>query len=129
MCSGFTLKDAPPEEIAPAVRIVASGEALLAPAGDGADNRPARRRDGLPAPARTVPGAGPLHAYAPISAAIQAVSTRDMRSESELRVTSFGSQPPHFRVIRWRSRRRIHAGAPTQDSRRVRGGPPGWFRS
>jgi DNA-binding NarL/FixJ family response regulator len=30
--SGFMLKDAPPEEIAAAVRIVASGEALLAPA-------------------------------------------------------------------------------------------------
>src|SRR5215469_4299056 len=29
--SGFMLKDAPPEEIAAAVRIVASGEALLAP--------------------------------------------------------------------------------------------------
>src|SRR6476469_7785297 len=30
--SGFMLKDAPPEEIAAAVRIVANGEALLAPA-------------------------------------------------------------------------------------------------
>ena len=30
--SGFMLKDAPPEEIAGAVRIIASGEALLAPA-------------------------------------------------------------------------------------------------
>src|SRR3954469_9798829 len=30
--SGFMLKDAPPEEIAAAVRIVARGEALLAPA-------------------------------------------------------------------------------------------------
>jgi DNA-binding NarL/FixJ family response regulator len=30
--SGFMLKDAPPEEIAAAVRIVAGGEALLAPA-------------------------------------------------------------------------------------------------
>src|ERR1700749_3495305 len=30
--SGFMLNDAPPEEIAAAVRIVASGEALLAPA-------------------------------------------------------------------------------------------------
>ena len=30
--SGFMLKDAPPEELAAAVRIVASGEALLAPA-------------------------------------------------------------------------------------------------
>jgi len=30
--SGFMLKDAPPEEIAAAVRIVSSGEALLAPA-------------------------------------------------------------------------------------------------
>ena len=30
--SGFMLKDAPPEEIAAAVRIVASGDALLAPA-------------------------------------------------------------------------------------------------
>ena len=30
--SGFMLKDAPPEEIAAAVRIIASGEALLAPA-------------------------------------------------------------------------------------------------
>ena len=30
--SGFMLKDAPPEEITAAIRIVASGEALLAPA-------------------------------------------------------------------------------------------------
>jgi DNA-binding NarL/FixJ family response regulator len=30
--SGFMLKDAPPEEIAAAVRIIANGEALLAPA-------------------------------------------------------------------------------------------------
>jgi DNA-binding NarL/FixJ family response regulator len=30
--SGFMLKDAPPEELAAAVRIVASGDALLAPA-------------------------------------------------------------------------------------------------
>ena len=30
--SGFMLKDAPPEEIAAAVRIVAGGDALLAPA-------------------------------------------------------------------------------------------------
>ena len=30
--SGFMLKDAPPEEITAAVRIVATGEALLAPA-------------------------------------------------------------------------------------------------
>ena len=30
--SGFMLKDAPPEEIAAAVRIVADGDALLAPA-------------------------------------------------------------------------------------------------
>src|SRR6185503_1704887 len=30
--SGFMLKDAPPEELVAAVRIVASGEALLAPA-------------------------------------------------------------------------------------------------
>src|SRR4029453_13643969 len=30
--SGFMLKDAPPEEIAAAVRVVASGDALLAPA-------------------------------------------------------------------------------------------------
>lgn len=30
--SGFMLKDAPPEEIAAAVRFVASGDALLAPA-------------------------------------------------------------------------------------------------
>jgi DNA-binding NarL/FixJ family response regulator len=30
--SGFMLKDAPPEEIAAAVRIVANGDALLAPA-------------------------------------------------------------------------------------------------
>ena len=30
--SGFMLKDAPPEEIAAAVRIVASGDTLLAPA-------------------------------------------------------------------------------------------------
>jgi DNA-binding NarL/FixJ family response regulator len=30
--SGFMLKDAPPEEIAAAIRIVASGEAILAPA-------------------------------------------------------------------------------------------------
>src|SRR5207247_5931315 len=33
--SGFMLKDAPPEEIVAAIRIVASGEALLAPRSEG----------------------------------------------------------------------------------------------
>ena len=48
--SGFMLKDAPPEEIVAAVRIVASGEALLAPAvtraviEEFARQRPVRRR-------------------------------------------------------------------------------------
>jgi len=51
--SGFMLKDAPPEEIAAAVRIVASGEALLAPAVTRAvieefTRTPARRQPAVP---------------------------------------------------------------------------------
>ncbi|MFD8705967.1 response regulator [Kitasatospora sp. NPDC059648] len=49
--SGFLLKDAPPADLIAAVRVVAAGEALLAPSvtrrliADFARNRPARRRD------------------------------------------------------------------------------------
>ena len=51
--SGFMLKDAPPEEIVAAVRIVASGEALLAPAVTRAvieefTRTPARRQPAVP---------------------------------------------------------------------------------
>jgi DNA-binding NarL/FixJ family response regulator len=51
--SGFLLKDAPPEEIAGAVRIVASGEALLAPAVTRAVIEEFARRE--PPPARQEP--------------------------------------------------------------------------
>jgi DNA-binding NarL/FixJ family response regulator len=52
--SGFMLKDAPPEEIAAAVRIVAGGDALLAPAVtraviDEFARRPAPRAPAMPA--------------------------------------------------------------------------------
>ena len=40
--SGFMLKDAPPEEIAAAVRIVASGDALLAPVDHACGDRGVR---------------------------------------------------------------------------------------
>jgi DNA-binding NarL/FixJ family response regulator len=53
--SGFLLKDAPPEEIAGAVRIVASGEALLAPAVTRAVIEEFARRE--PPPARQQPRA------------------------------------------------------------------------
>ncbi|MFD7441963.1 response regulator [Streptomyces sp. NPDC059909] len=49
--SGFLLKDAPPADLISAVRIVAAGEALLAPSvtrrliADLVDKRPARRKD------------------------------------------------------------------------------------
>ncbi|MEU2870260.1 response regulator transcription factor [Streptomyces olivoreticuli] len=49
--SGFLLKDAPPADLISAVRVVAAGEALLAPSvtrrliADFAQQRPARRRD------------------------------------------------------------------------------------
>ena len=49
--SGFMLKDAPPEEIAAAVRIVARGEALLAPAVTRAVIEEFARRPPTPAPA------------------------------------------------------------------------------
>jgi DNA-binding NarL/FixJ family response regulator len=49
--SGFMLKDAPPEEIAAAVRIVASGEALLAPAVTRAVIEEFTRQPSAPAPA------------------------------------------------------------------------------
>ena len=49
--SGFMLKDAPPEEIAAAVRIVASGEALLAPAVTRAVIEEFARREPPAAPA------------------------------------------------------------------------------
>jgi DNA-binding NarL/FixJ family response regulator len=48
--SGFMLKDAPPEEIAAAVRIVASGEALLAPAVTRSVIEEFVRREPTPAP-------------------------------------------------------------------------------
>ena len=49
--SGFMLKDAPPEEITAAVRIVASGDALLAPAVTRAViDEFARQRPPAPAP-------------------------------------------------------------------------------
>jgi DNA-binding NarL/FixJ family response regulator len=51
--SGFLLKDAPPEEIAGAVRIVASGEALLAPAVTRAVIEEFARRE--PPPSRQQP--------------------------------------------------------------------------
>ncbi|WP_415950527.1 response regulator [Streptomyces sp. KLOTTS4A1] len=49
--SGFLLKDAPPADLISAVRVVAAGEALLAPSvtrrliADFAERRPARRKD------------------------------------------------------------------------------------
>ena len=46
--SGFMLKDAPPEEIAAAVRIVASGVALLAPAVTRAASRSSPGILGIP---------------------------------------------------------------------------------
>jgi DNA-binding NarL/FixJ family response regulator len=54
--SGFMLKDAPPEEIAAAVRIVASGDALLAPAVTRSVIEEFARRDPVPR-ARTPPRA------------------------------------------------------------------------
>lgn len=59
--SGFMLKDAPPEEIAAAIRIVASGEALLAPAvtrsviEEFARNAPAPTPTPIPALAELTP--------------------------------------------------------------------------
>ncbi len=53
--SGFMLKDAPPEEIAAAVRIVAAGEALLAPAVTRTVIEEFARRE--PPPARQPPPA------------------------------------------------------------------------
>jgi DNA-binding NarL/FixJ family response regulator len=50
--SGFMLKDAPPEEIAAAVRIVAAGEALLAPAVTRAVIEEFARREPSPLPTR-----------------------------------------------------------------------------
>jgi DNA-binding NarL/FixJ family response regulator len=52
--SGFMLKDAPPEEIAAAVRIVASGDALLAPAVTRAVVEEFARRRPAPPPPRAV---------------------------------------------------------------------------
>jgi DNA-binding NarL/FixJ family response regulator len=49
--SGFMLKDAPPEEIVAAVRIVASGDALLAPAVTRTVIEEFARREPPPAPA------------------------------------------------------------------------------
>ena len=49
--SGFLLKDVGPEQLTEGIRIVASGDALLAPDRDAAPDRRARRR----APAQTAP--------------------------------------------------------------------------
>ena len=40
--SGFMLKDAPPEELVEAIRVVAGGAALLAPAGHAVGDRGVR---------------------------------------------------------------------------------------
>ena len=56
--SGFMLKDAPPEEIAAAVRIVARGEALLAPAVTRAVIQEFARRPAAVAPAAPAALAG-----------------------------------------------------------------------
>jgi hypothetical protein len=53
--SGFMLKDAPPEEIAAAVRIVASGDALLAPAVTARSSRSSPRIPARPQPTRSPP--------------------------------------------------------------------------
>ena len=53
--SGFMLKDAPPEEIAAAVRIVASGDALLAPAVTRAVIEEFARQPPAPPPRRRRP--------------------------------------------------------------------------
>jgi DNA-binding NarL/FixJ family response regulator len=55
--SGFMLKDAPPEEIAAAVRIVASGDALLAPAVTRAVIEEFARLEAAEAPAAPPPPA------------------------------------------------------------------------
>jgi DNA-binding NarL/FixJ family response regulator len=52
--SGFMLKDAPPEEIAAAVRVVASGDALLAPAVTRAVVEEFARQRPAPPPPRVV---------------------------------------------------------------------------
>jgi DNA-binding NarL/FixJ family response regulator len=52
--SGFMLKDAPPEEIAAAVRIVAAGEALLAPAVTRSVIEEFARREPPPPPTQPV---------------------------------------------------------------------------
>jgi DNA-binding NarL/FixJ family response regulator len=52
--SGFLLKDAPPEDLLAAVRLVAAGDALLAPS---VTRRLIERFAALPAPSRTDPGA------------------------------------------------------------------------
>jgi DNA-binding NarL/FixJ family response regulator len=54
--SGFMLKDAPPEEIAAAVRIVARGEALLAPAVTRSVIEEFARREPAPEPPSPPPG-------------------------------------------------------------------------
>jgi DNA-binding NarL/FixJ family response regulator len=52
--SGFMLKDAPPEEIAAAVRIIANGEALLAPAVTRAVIEEFAKQSPAPTPPRAV---------------------------------------------------------------------------
>jgi DNA-binding NarL/FixJ family response regulator len=58
--SGFMLKDAPPEEIAAAVRVVARGEALLAPAVTRAVVEEFARQLPAPAPAAAPPAVAEL---------------------------------------------------------------------
>ena len=75
--SGFMLKDAPPEEIAAAVRIVAGGDALLAPAVTRAVIEQFARRPAAPNPDRA---AVPRRADARASARSSRCSSRASRT-------------------------------------------------
>ena len=95
--SGFMLKDAPPEEIAAAVRIVASGEALLAPAVTRSVIEEFARQP--PAAAAAPPPrrrrADPARARGPRPPRPRALEPRDLRAARDQRGDDEDARRPH----------------------------------
>ena len=90
--SGFMLKDAPPEEIAAAVRIVANGDALLAPAVTRAVIEEFSRQTPTQAPTHQLPSPSSHHASKKSSTCSPADSPTP-RSASN---SSSAKQPPRL---------------------------------
>jgi len=103
--SGFMLKDAPPEEIAAAVRIIASGEALLAPAITRAVIEEFAKQSPAPpsTPPRAVEGADTARARSARPARARTLQLRDLRTarhQRSNRKDARRTHPPEARPAR-----------------------------